>query len=98
MAKYGDKKDFTYTGKNGEKHEFVLQHIGLAAADEMLDEIRNDGGKTSIKAYRTKMFEHVISLKNGDQVDYAYFEQFEDGGKMMKAVTEAAQEFIFPKA
>lgn len=98
MAKYGDTQEFTYTDPKGKATEFLLRHVGLMGADDMLDEVRGENGQVSMKAYREYLFEHVIRAKDGGKVNYAFFEEQEFGRNMLEEVTKAARAYIFQKA
>lgn len=101
MAKKGTQQDFTYTDENGVETTFILQHPGLAAVDDLQDAMRNDANKMLVKEYRKILMRDVIFVKDEDglpgQVNYAFFEEQNEGAEMLDAVTTAAQEFIFPK-
>ncbi|MEG0380803.1 MAG: hypothetical protein RR603_03785 [Kurthia sp.] len=97
MAKYGETKEFTYTDPQGTETEFKFNHVGLLGADNMMDEIRNENGQVSMVSMRKELFDHVIRTAEGAKVNYKFFEEKENGGAMLKAVTKAAQDYIFPK-
>lgn len=95
MAKYGEKKEHTFTDREGNKTEFTFQHVGLQGSYEMLDRMKDENGKTSITDTHKELFEHVIRTKEGARVDYAWFEEQKYGSEMLKNVIQAAIKFIF---
>lgn len=95
MAKYGEKKEHTFTDKEGNATDFVFQHVGLQGSYEMLDRIKDENGNTSISAMHSELFEHVIRSADGEKVSYAWFEEKKNGSAMLKDVVKAATNFIF---
>lgn len=95
MAKYGEKKDFTFTDKEGTETKFTFQHVGLQGSYEMLERTKEENGNTSITALHKELFEHVIRSAEGEKVSYAWFEEKKYGSSMLKDVVKAATSFIF---
>lgn len=95
MAKFGEKKEYTFTDKKGNETKFVFQHVGLQGSYEMLERAREENGHLSQMALHKELFEHVIRSAEGERVSYAWFEEKEYGSTMLKDVTKAATSFIF---
>jgi len=100
MAKYGDTKDYTYTSKKGKETKFRFNHVGLQGSFELRERADNEvTGKTSITKLHKELFENVIRTVDeaGDvqKVNYSYFEEQEDGSKMLSEVVNEAIKYTF---